>query len=32
MGAEGIPEFLINAITVLKGKVQQKGNDESEGK
>lgn len=32
MGAEGIPEFLINAIIVLKGKVQQKGNEESEGK
>lgn len=32
MGVEGIPEFLVNAITVLKGKVESKGKEESEGK
>ena len=32
MGADGIPDFLVNAITVLKGKVENKGKSESEGK
>lgn len=32
MGVDGIPDFLVNAITVLKGKVENKGDEESEGK
>jgi toxin secretion/phage lysis holin len=32
MGAEGIPDFLIDAIVVLKGKVEKKGAEENENK